>query len=106
MIQDDRLPLKEKFLEYFKEVPVLRHAAAYVGKDEDTIARWRKEDEEFAEQILYLKAEYLREGVKEIKSKEWLIERMFRDFSPRQEHTGADGEKLESVIIYKPTKNE
>ena len=41
MIKDDKLPLKEKFLEYYKDLPVQKLAAGYVGRDEDTIILWK-----------------------------------------------------------------
>lgn len=62
---DDKLvPLKASFLEYFRDVPIQKLAAAYIGRDEDTILRWKKEDADFADQISKAKAEWARKNVK------------------------------------------
>lgn len=79
MLQDDKLALKQKFLEYYAEVPIQKYAGAYIGRDEDTISRWKQEDADFADQIELKKAEYLRQNLKEVKSKEWILERLFKD---------------------------
>ena len=42
MIQDDRLLLKEKFLEYYKDLPLQKLAAESIGRSEDTITDWKK----------------------------------------------------------------
>lgn len=79
MMQDERLLLKQKFLEYFSEVPIQKYAAAYIGRTEDTITDWKKQDSDFSDQIEFAKAEYLRRSLKEVKSKEWILERLFKD---------------------------
>jgi len=36
----------------------------------------------------------------------WLLERKYKnEYAQRQEFSGSDGEKLESLVIYKPEKN-
>lgn len=91
----DNVQLKEKFLEYFRDVPVQKYAAAYIGRHEDTITDWKKADSDFSDQIDLAKAEYVRQKLKGVRSKEWILERLFKDhFAPRQELTGKDGEAL------------
>jgi hypothetical protein len=95
---DNKAELKAKFLEYYKELPVQKLAGESIGRDEDTICRWKKEDTEFADQISEARAEWAKRLSKGVRSKEWLLERVIKDhFSPRQEVTGADGSPL--VII-------
>lgn len=60
MIQDNRLPLKEKVLDYLSHMPFYRWAAKSIGKDEDTIAIWRKEDPDFSERCETAKSEAIR----------------------------------------------
>jgi len=105
MIQDKRLPLKKKFLEYFQKVPIQKYAGAYIGKSEDTITRWKKADEDFADQIELAKAEYLKAKLIKVRSNEWILERLFKDhFSLRQEYAGAGGVPLAiNVISYGST---
>lgn len=94
--------LKQKFLEYFKQLPVQKLAAAHIGKDEDTITRWKKEDGDFADQIEQAKAEWALKNVKDVKSKEWLLERLMKDhFSQRTELTGKEGEPLHGELTDK-----
>jgi hypothetical protein len=57
MIQDDRLEKKEKLIEYLTRMPFYRWAAKSIGKDEDTIINWRKEDPDFAERCEAAKSE-------------------------------------------------
>ena len=95
MIKDDRLPLKLKFLEYFREVPIQKYAGASIGKHEDTIGAWKEQDTDFADQIEFEKAEYLKKKLIKVHNQEWVIERLFKEhFSPRNELTGAGGKDL------------
>jgi hypothetical protein len=95
MINDDRLPLKEKFLEYYKNLPIQKLAAGIIGKSEDTITNWKHEDQEFSDQITNAKSQWALDNAKKVRSKEWLLERIMKDhFSPRSELTGKEGEAL------------
>jgi hypothetical protein len=92
--------LKTRFLDYFKQLPVQKLAAASVGKSEDTVTRWKQDDAAFADQIEQLKAQWALENVKGVKSREWLLERLMKDhFAPRQELTGKDGKDLPTPIL-------
>lgn len=48
MIVDKRLPLKELVIKFLQRNPFYKHAAWSIGKDEDTLLVWRKEDKVFA----------------------------------------------------------
>jgi hypothetical protein len=90
-----RADKKKRFLEYFADVPVQKIASNYIGVHENTILDWKKTDPDFCAQIEFLQGEWIRQNVKEVKSKEWLLERLFRQhFSQRTEITGADGKDL------------
>jgi hypothetical protein len=92
--------LKIKFIEYFAEVPIQKYAAASIGRSEETIIEWKKADPNFSNQLESTKADYLKRQLGKVRSKEWIIERLFKDhFSARKELTGADGEKLEAQPI-------
>lgn len=87
--KDKTALLKKRFLEYFCELPVQKLAGAYIGKDEDTISRWKKEDADFADQIGRAKADWAMTKTKKIKSEEWLLERIMKDhFASRNELVG------------------
>lgn len=100
MIKDDRLQLKEKFMEYFRKTPIQKFAAAYIGRDENTITLWKKEDQDFCDCIERAKADYVSEKLNRVRSNEWILERVFKgDFAQRNEVTGADGETLQPVLV-------
>jgi hypothetical protein len=70
--------LKKNYVEYFKDVPVQKYAAMYIGRDEDTIIRWRKEDKEFADSVRRAKAEWIRKKLIETKA-EFALERLEKE---------------------------
>ena len=95
---DKRAELKVKFLEYFRDCPIKKYAAASIGRNEDSILVWEKEDSAFSVCIDQARADFLKKNLKLVRSKEWILERMFKDyFSQRTEVTGANGDPL--VII-------
>lgn len=74
--------LKQDYVAYFEDVPVQKYAAMAIGRDEDTIIRWRKDDPDFAEAVLKAKAEFIRKKVLATKA-EFALERLEREvFSP------------------------
>lgn len=95
MIKDDKLKMKEKFLLYFRSLPVQKLACAKIARDEDTICVWKKEDSDFSDQIDEAKADWAEKMSKGVRSKEWLLERVMKDhFAQRNELTAANGEPL------------
>lgn len=70
---------KDKFLEYFKQLPVQKLAAASIGVHENTIINWKNEDCDFCDQVEMAKAEWALKNVKQVRSREWLLERLLRD---------------------------
>ncbi len=78
-----QVELKQKFLEYFRKLPVQKLAADYIGVSEDTITDWKKKDKEFSDQIGKAKSEFALTHSKRVTSSEWLLERILRTcFSP------------------------
>jgi hypothetical protein len=67
--------LKAEYVAYYADVPVQKYAAMAIGRDEDTIIRWRKEDADFAESVLRAKAEFVRKRVIATKA-EFALERL------------------------------
>ena len=75
--------LKKKFIEYYKQLPVQKLAADFIGVDQDTIINWKKKDKDFSDEIGKAKSEWALNHVKAINSNEWLLERILRDsFAP------------------------
>lgn len=71
----DIAKLKTEYLHYYRDVPVQRYAAAAIGRDEDTILRWRKDDAEFAESVEGALANWVKEKVMATKP-EFALERL------------------------------
>ena len=93
--------LKTKFLEYYREFPIQRLAASSIGRDEDTIMRWKKEDADFAVSVEAKKAEWALEQVGKVKSAEWLLERVMKEhFSLKTETEHGVSAELERVMQY------
>lgn len=75
--------LKAKFIQYFRQLPHHGLAAAYIGRTNDTISAWKRQDPEFSEAVDRAKAEFAMENVVQVKNKEWVLERLLRgEFSP------------------------
>jgi hypothetical protein len=90
---------KAKFLEYYRKLPNQKLAAGFIGRDEDTICIWKKEDKKFADAVLKAKSDWAEEKVGRVRSQEWLLERILKDeFAQRQEQTGAGGKDLPTPI--------
>ncbi len=70
--------LKEEYVKYFTDVPVQKYAAMYIGRDEDTIIRWRKDDKDFADAVQRAKSEWVRKKMLATKS-EFALERLERE---------------------------
>ena len=85
--------LKLEYLEYYRELPVQKLAAASIGRDDDTIIRWRGQDQEFAEQVQQARATWALKKTKRVDDT-WLLERVLREeFSPRVEVAIVPGQR-------------
>lgn len=74
--------LKTDYVKYYGDVPVQKYAAMFIGRDEDSIIRWRKEDPKFADAVQRAKAEWVRKKVIVTKA-EFALERLEKEiFSP------------------------
>jgi hypothetical protein len=88
--------LKLSYLRYYAEVPVQKYAAMFIGRDEDTIIRWRNEDSSFADAVLKAKAIWIRNKLVSTKA-EFALERLEKEvFSP----TAIRAKDAEQVIEY------
>lgn len=67
--------LKVQYIKYFEDVPVQKYAAMYVGRDEDTIIRWKHDDSKFADAVSKAKANWIRKRVIATKA-EFALERL------------------------------
>lgn len=91
--------LKRKFIEYYSKLPIQKLGAEFIGKDEDTIIRWKKNDKKFADQIASAKSAWALTNASLVKSKEWLLERIIKEhFSESVKVEHGVNEKLEAAL--------
>jgi hypothetical protein len=78
--------LKQKYVEYFRDVPVQKYAAMYVGRTEQTIIDWKREDEDFNNRVQEAHAEWVQKTTLKAKA-EFTLERLEREIfaPPKQE---------------------
>lgn len=93
--------LKAEYLAYFNDVPVQKYAAMAIGKDEDTIIRWKKEDADFADSVKKAKAGWVRKKALEVKA-EFALERLEAEIFGRRS-SGIDlTVNIPAPVIYIP----
>lgn len=56
----ESIKTKELYTQYYEDAPVQKYAAMHIGKDEDTLIRWRKADKAFADAVQRVKANWVR----------------------------------------------
>ena len=67
--------LKSAYLSFYADCPIQKYAAEYIGKDEDTVIRWKNNDQAFADAAKRLKSEYIRKRWLSTKA-EFALERL------------------------------
>ena len=98
--QIEKAKKKEKFLDYYGKLPVIRLACGKIARNEDTIGIWRKEDSEFSERMAEAEADWALNNIKRVRSAEWKLERVMKHvFAQRSELTGKDGKDLPVPIL-------
>ncbi len=50
--------LKDRFIFYYEQLPVQKLAAGFIGRDEDTIIKWRTSDPDFADRVAKARSEW------------------------------------------------
>ena len=84
--------LKREYLDYYRELPVQKLAAASIGRSDDTIIAWRGSDPEFAAQVQQARAAWALKKTKRVDDT-WLLERVLREeFTPRLDITVSPGQ--------------
>lgn len=91
--------LKAKYLDYYSKLPIQKLAAEFIGKDEDTIIRWKKEDRGFADQVASAKSAWALEKAGKVRSTEWLLERVLNEHFTEKKNIEIDtNEKLDAAL--------
>lgn len=85
--EEERQEQKDKFVSYFKDVPVQKYAAMYVGITEQTAINWLRDDPEFFNNVQSARAEWVKKRAIETKA-EFALERLEHEvFKERKEET-------------------
>lgn len=71
--------LKKLYIRFYCDLPIQKIAADFIGRNEDTIIRWKKEDKKFAEQVTRARSIWAFNNVQYVKS-EWLLERVVPEY--------------------------
>lgn len=97
-VEKKRLEKKEKVIEYLRHLPVYKWAAASAGINEDTLAIWRKEDEEFSVRCESAKSEAIKGFAKRATPDFMLKSTDPATFKDRVDVT-SDGKRIETNTI-------
>lgn len=92
--------LKQRYVDYYSEVPVQRYAAMHIARSEDTIIRWRDADANFAEQVQMAKSDWIKKKIGK-SPPAWVLERLEREIfaPPTQKFQGeVDVNSVEKII--------
>lgn len=76
--KEDIANAKERFIFYFQDVPVQKYAAMYIGRTEQTIINWLKDDEDFFNRVQIAKAEWVKKKAIKVRA-EFALERLEKD---------------------------
>lgn len=87
--QEDIALLKEKYIQYYTELPVQKYAAMSIGRNEDTIIRWCKDDAYFADQVQIARANWVKSKAKKVRP-EFSLERLEKDIWAERKEVRAD----------------
>ncbi len=86
----ERQAQKEKFIEYFRDVPVQKYAAMYVGITEQTATVWLKEDPEFLKKVQEARADWVKKKALDTKA-EFALERLEHEVWKERKETDLKG---------------
>lgn len=67
--------MKIRYIEYYRDLPVQKYAALYIGRDQETIINWRKADLEFSNKVDQARAEWVKKKASKAKV-EFALERL------------------------------
>lgn len=91
--------LKTQFLDYYRELPIQKLAARFIGVHENTITNWKKKDKKFCDQVGSAESQWALDTSRKVKSAEWLLERIMKDhFVEKKDLEIGSSEKLESAL--------
>jgi len=92
--KEDIARLKLEFLDYYKDVPIQKYAAQWIGRDQTTVSDWKAADPDFAKAIQKMEAAFISKNLLKTKA-EFKLERIIKsEFAQRTELSGPDGKPI------------
>lgn len=89
---------KKAVVEYFRSLPVLKHAAASAHISRETLDRWRKSDPEFEAELLEASATFFNMKGKKARP-EFMLERLDKEtFSPPTQKHDIAGDAVGKIL--------
>lgn len=76
---DERLAVEDTIVKYITENGVKTYAADYAGIARDTLNKWENNSKRFSKRLAEAKAKWVAATTAQVKSKEWLLERLAPD---------------------------
>ena len=86
MTELERQEKKDKFVSYFREVPVQKYGAMYIGVTEQTIINWMSEDEVFFNRVQEARADWVKKKASKVRA-EFALERLEKEIWQEQKAT-------------------
>lgn len=93
----DRQEQKTKFVDYFREVPVQKYAAMYVGVTEQTIINWLKEDVVFFNQVQEARADWVKKKANKVRA-EFALERLEKEIWSERKEIKVEGNTIDKIL--------
>jgi len=86
MTNSEREEKKEKFVAYFRDVPVQKYGAMYIGVTEQTIINWLNEDVVFFNRVQEARADWVKKKASKVRA-EFALERLEKEIWQEQKVT-------------------
>jgi hypothetical protein len=100
---------KDKFVAYFRDVPVQKYAAMYVGITEQTAIDWMKKDQDFLNRVQEARADWVKKQVYKAKA-EFKLERLEKSIFKESKELEVTLPKpildIESMNVHKDDSND
>lgn len=83
MTNAEREEKKDRFVSYFRDVPVQKYGAMYIGVTEQTIINWLNEDVDFFNRVQEARADWVKKKASKVRA-EFALERLEKEIWQEQ----------------------
>jgi hypothetical protein len=100
--QEQIADLKETCFQFFREFPVQKAGADFIGRSVDTVQAWQRDDSEFSAMVSRAKAEWAKKASRRVRPDKLLANRYDETKPPKQEIdtkvTTIEGQSAEDLL--------